>query len=111
MAHLGHDPSLSNPPEAKTEGVAPESDLLRYIDLKLAALGHPTNRHADSEFLELARPLLRNYHQKDIMLGNPLCPADWRIQAFLDVFLSDVGQGQAAQIPGNTFLLDRPGLA
>ena len=111
MARLAYNPSLPNPSEPKPEGVATESDLVRYIGLKLAALGHATNHYAGSEFLELARPLLRNYHQKDIMLGNPLCPVDRRIRAFLDGFLSDVGQGQAAQIPGNTFLLDRPGLA
>ena len=45
------------------------------------------------------------------MLGNLLCPADRRIQAFLDDYLKDVCPGGAAQIPGNTFLLDRPGLA
>ena len=111
MARLAYNPSPPNPPKPKTEGIATESDLVRYIGLKLAALGHATNHHAGSEFLELARPLLRNYHQKDIMLGNPLCPVDRRIQAFLDDFLSDVGPGKAAQIPGNTFLLDRPGLA
>ena len=45
------------------------------------------------------------------MLGNLLCPADRRIQAFLDDYLRDVCPGGAAQLPGNTFLLDRPGLA
>ena len=62
----------------------PASDVVRYIDLKLAALGYLANHHSDSDFLEIARPLLRNYHQKDLMLGNLLCPADRRIQAFLD---------------------------
>jgi phosphoenolpyruvate carboxykinase (diphosphate) len=111
MAHAARNPSPWKPPKPETEGIAPESDLVRYIGLKLAALGHPTNRHADSEFLELAGPLLRNYHQKDVMLGNPLCPADRRIQAFLDAFLNDGVPGKAPQIPGSTFLLDRPGLA
>jgi hypothetical protein len=72
--------------------------------------GTPSSR-PDSDFLEIARPLLRNYHQKDLMLGNLLCPADRRIQAFLDDYLKDVCPNGAAQIPGNTFLLDRPGLA
>ena len=60
---------------------------------------------------EIARPLLRNYHQKDLMLGNLLSPADQRVQAFLTNYLKDVCPGGIAQIPGNTFLLDRPGLA
>src|SRR6202142_4460004 len=111
MAHSapGHLPVA--PPLAKTESIAPEAEIVRYIDLKLAALGHATARYTDSDFLEIARPLLRNYHQKDLMLGNLLCPADRRIQAFLDDYLKDVGPNGAAPIPGNTFLLDRPGLA
>jgi len=111
MAHPapGHLPVA--PPKPKTESIAPEAEVMRYIDLKLAALGHAPSRHTDADFLAIARPLLRNYHQKDLMLGNLLCPADRRIQAFLDDYLKDVAPGGAARIPGNTFLLDRPGLA
>ena len=68
-----------------------DAGLLRYINLKLAALGQPTSRStADPYFLEIAGPLLRNYYQKDQLLGDRLCPADARIQAFLDAYLSDV---------------------
>ncbi len=89
-----------------------EAELVRYINLKLAALGKPTSRStADPYFLEIAGPLLRNYHQKDQMLGARLCPADARIQAFLDGYLSDVMPGGAARLPANSFVLDRPGLA
>jgi hypothetical protein len=50
-------------------------ELIRYINLKLAALGQPTSRStADPAFLEIAGPLRRNYHQKDQLLGNHLCP-------------------------------------
>ncbi len=87
-----------------------DEELIRYIDLKLAALGQPTCRNgADSTFLELAGPLLRNYYQKDQLLADRLCPADARIQAFLDAYLSDVGG--APRLPVRTFALDRPGLA
>ena len=112
MATPTHGRLPANPPAARNEGVASEAELERYIALKLAALGYPKTSQADSEFLDIARPLLRNYHQKDLMLGNLLCPADRRIQAFLDDYLKDVSPaGRRAQIPGNTFLLDRPGLA
>jgi len=68
---------------------AHDEELFRYINLKLAALGLPVNRAtADPYFLELAGPLLRNYHQKDQFLGNRLCPADTRIQAFLDSYFA-----------------------
>ena len=101
----------AKPPRPRSDGAASELEVARYIDLKLAALGYPQSRQSHSEFLEIARPLLRNYHQKDLMLGNPLCPADQRIRRFLDDYLNDVCPRAAAQIPGNTFLLDRPGLA
>ena len=66
-------------------------ELVRYINLKLVALGQPSSRAtADPAFLEIAGPLLRNYHQKDQLLGNRLCPADARIQHFLDDYLKDV---------------------
>jgi hypothetical protein len=86
-------------------------ELVRYLDLKLAALGQPVNaKSADPYFLELAGPLLRNYHQKDLLLGERLCPADARIQAFLDAYLGDAVSAVPA-LPARTFVLDRPGLA
>ncbi|HEY1759158.1 MAG TPA: hypothetical protein VGG72_27545 [Bryobacteraceae bacterium] len=87
-------------------------ELARYLDLKLAALGQPTARTAsDSLLLETVGPLLRSHHQKDLMLGQYLCPADARIQSFLDSYLNEVCPGGAPRLPGNTFILDRPGLA
>jgi phosphoenolpyruvate carboxykinase (diphosphate) len=86
-------------------------EVVRYINLKLAALGQPTSRStADPYFLEIAGPLLRNYLQKDQLLGNRLCPADTRIQSFLDAYLADVRPRGAARLPPNSFVLDRPGL-
>ena len=87
-------------------------ELIRYINLKLAALGQPTSRStADPEFLEIAGPLLRNYHQKDQLLGNRLCPADTRVQSFLDSYLRDVCPNGAARLPVDSFVLDRGGMA
>ena len=84
-------------------------ELIRYINLKLLALGQPTSRStADPEFLEIAGPLLRNYHQKDQLLGNRLCPADTRIQTFLDSYLGDI---RPARLPVDSFVLDREGMA
>jgi phosphoenolpyruvate carboxykinase (diphosphate) len=90
----------------------PSPELNSYINLKLAALGQPTSREtADPRFLEIAGPLLRNFHQKDLLLGDRLCPADARIQAFLDDYLRGSSIGGAPRLPARTFVLDRPGLA
>jgi hypothetical protein len=87
-------------------------ELIRYINLKLAALGQPISRStADPEFLEIAGPLLRNYHQKDQLLGNRLCPADTRIQAYLDSTLGDACPNGAGRLPVDSFVLDREGMA
>ncbi|HTC35677.1 MAG TPA: hypothetical protein VK724_20045 [Bryobacteraceae bacterium] len=87
-------------------------ELVRYINLKLAALGQPTSRStADPAFLEIAGPLLRNYLQKDQLLGNRLCPADTRIQSFLDSYFADVCPSGAARLPVASFVLDREGMA
>src|ERR1019366_839475 len=89
-----------------------DEELDRYINLKLAALGLPVSRSAaGSDFLQIAGPLLRNYYQKDRQLGNWLCASDSRIQDFLDAYLSDVCPQGAARLPGNTFVLDREGMA
>ena len=101
---MGHQPQRLSPAQDAGE-------LVRYINLKLAALGQPTNEATtDPYFLDIARPLLRNYYQKDQLLGDRLCPADARIQAFLDRYLRDVVTGETPRLPSMTFVLDRPGL-
>jgi hypothetical protein len=123
MAHpapgrLPESPDTPQPPQRATQRAAAlkekasEAELVRYIHLKLAALGQPIEtQDGDPEFLELARPLLRNYHQKNLMLADHLCPVDRRIQEFLDSYLKDVSPAGAAKLPSNTFVLDRAGLA
>src|SRR6185295_6881839 len=87
-------------------------ELIRYINLKLSALGQPTSRTtADTQFLEITAPLLRNFYQKDQMLGWPLWAVDARIQDFLDSYLKEVCPAGAPRLPSKTFVLDRPGLA
>jgi hypothetical protein len=96
------------PSTKAADTTAGSNELYRYINLKLAALGQPTSgATADPEFLELARPLLRNYYQKDQLLGGRLCPADRRIQEFLDSYLGE----PAPRLPASAFTLDRSGLA
>src|SRR3984885_754883 len=99
---------------AATSTRAPDrnAELIRYINLKLAALGQPISRStADPAFLEIAGPLLRNYHQKDQLLGTRLCPADTRIQSYLDSPLGDACPNGAGRLPVDSFVLDREGMA
>src|SRR5579863_8996059 len=86
--------------------------LIRYLNLKLASLGQPISRStAEPQFLDIARPLLRNFENKDRLLRDHLCPADARIQAFLDGYLKEVCPDGVPRLPGRTLVLDRKGLA
>jgi hypothetical protein len=87
-------------------------ELTWYLNLKLAALGEAVGQGSPQpEFLEIARPLLRNYENKDRLLRRHLCPADSRIQDFLDAYLSGVCAAGVPRLPARTLVLDRPGLA
>jgi len=92
--------------------MTPDDDLIRYVNLKLAALGLPTSRSkADERFMAIAGPLVRNHFEKDQTLGWPRCPVDSRIQGFLERTLREVCDTTELRLPAKTFVLDRPGLA
>jgi hypothetical protein len=92
--------------------ISNDTELVRYINLKLAALGQPTSQStADPAFIEIAGPLLRNYYQKNQLLRGRLCPVDARIQAFLDDYLGGILPDGPPKLPSQTLVLDRPGLA
>src|ERR1700728_3305108 len=87
-------------------------DLVQYLHLKLAALGQPAAKNSpDARFLQIAKPLLRNHYEKERLLGKHLCPADARIQSFLDAYLADCCPGGAPRLPASAFILHRAGLA
>ena len=81
-----------------------------YINLKLALMGCPTvAANTDPEFEELTDTLLLHQRETDRLLADYLCPADRRIQDFLDGYLRDVGL--PIKLPSRSFVLDRHGLA
>jgi len=78
-----------------------DAKTLRYLNLKLALLGLPTTGELD----ELAGPLLSRQQETNRLLADHLCPADQRIQDYLNALKLP------AKLPGHTFVLDRHGLA
>ncbi len=87
-----------------------DEKMILYINLKLALLGLPTvTAKADPEFDEMTSALLLHQHETDRLLADYLCPADQRIQDFINDYLQ--GTGVTAKLPGRTFELDRYGLA
>ncbi len=87
--------------------------LFEYANLKLSALGQPiVGREEDYPFLKLAAPILRDYQEKSRLLAGHLCPADARIQGFLDAYLADLlADEKRPHLPSETFTTDRHGLA
>ncbi len=94
------------------ELTAGDSTLHTHIQLKLAALGQAIPCEGSNEFvLDIARNLVETYKEKSRLLADHLPPADTRIQRFLDHFLSPHPDVVVPRLPGDTFVLDRPGLA
>lgn len=84
--------------------------LVTYINLKLAALGCPTLATDDAEeFRDLTDSLLARHRETERLLSDYQAPVDWRIQQFLDEYLHETGL--AVRLPGQTFVLDRHGIA
>ncbi|MBN1926033.1 MAG: hypothetical protein JW798_09365, partial [Prolixibacteraceae bacterium] len=86
--------------------------VIEYINLKLAALGQPYFQSSfRTTFLELANDLIKNVREKNNMFGSYLCPADQRIQNFLDQYLAQYKDSLNIHLPTNTFIADSHGIA
>ncbi len=79
-----------------------------YLNLKLAFLGCPTFGHAKNEAMISA--LLLHQQETSRLLAGYLCPADQRIQDFLESYLSDANC-PVPRLPTRAFVLDQEGLA
>ncbi len=92
--------------------VAPERlRAIRQINLQLAALNQPGWQGDADDWLDIADDLLRNYRQHRRLLKGYRCPADRRIQDFLNAYLARNGVAEGLELPATSFVLDRPGLA
>ena len=90
------------------QSTVPDSKLIQYINLKLAALGCPTCESDENSQSDEMSALLAHQREIDRLLAYYLCPADNRIQTFLYDFLQDA---PLAKLPTRTFVLDRYGMA
>ena len=98
--------------EKGTNEVPKPKRIIEYINLKLAAMGQPYYRSGSRmAFLELANDLIKNYKEKNRLLTSYLCPADQRIQNFLDNYLADYKDKVDFRLPANTFIVDNHGVA
>ncbi|WP_299105700.1 hypothetical protein [uncultured Winogradskyella sp.] len=94
-------------------------ELIQFINLQLASIGQPTykdtegnkEKFCDPKFEVLSQGLIRSLREKSRLLASHLCPADSRIQNFIDDYLKDVSIDKSFVLPNNTLILSRKGQA
>ncbi|WP_372641757.1 hypothetical protein [Ancylomarina sp.] len=96
-------------------GEVDQKDLIRYINLQLAAMGQPIFNEedddlSDANFIALTDSLIQNYRVKSRLLADYHCPSDQRIQNFLNDYFKELNQ-EVPQLPTSTFTLDQEGIA
>jgi phosphoenolpyruvate carboxykinase (diphosphate) len=85
---------------------------IRSILLKLAAMGVQLPADTgDQDVLQLTGDLFARYREQTRLLSEHLCPADRRIQDYIDALLSAADFPEAVRLPGETLILDHYGLA
>ena len=84
---------------------------LQHICLQLAALGHRCQLSSEHAYLSVADSLLKNYSAQRQLLTEYRCPADQRIQNFLNEYLKRNGVEAEIKLPGETFNLNEAGIA
>ena len=102
----------------RTVGLRPDGSVwlpdpgtaARSILLKLAAMGVeiPPEAAGDEDVFHLAGNLFARYREQSRLLADHLCPADRRIQHYLDELQGSAG---AVRLPAETLILDQYGLA
>lgn len=102
---LGLDPKTA-------DATYDQQSLLEYVNLKLTSIGQPVfGNPSDSDFFGLSKSLLESYQEKSRLLADYLPPCDQRIQDFIDDYFSDLDSSEIPQLPNNTLILDRHGVA
>lgn len=105
-------PDLARAPGVARSAVPPERlRHIRQINLQLAVLNQPGWQGDGDDLLDIADDLLRNYRQHRRLLQGYRCPADQRIQDYVNGYLERNGVAARVALPSDSFVLDRPGLA
>jgi hypothetical protein len=85
---------------------------IHSILLKLAAMGFQIPPGTgDQDVLHLAGDLFARYREQTRLLSEHLCPADRRLQNYIDRLSPAAGVPEPPRLPGETLILDRYGLA
>ncbi len=87
--------------------------------MKLVALGfQPVIKEdtdikaiSDKKFLKIANNLIENYRSKTRLLVDYYCPADTRVNNFINKYFDDIDFVKELKVPNSSFILDQKGIA
>ncbi|MFY0627601.1 MAG: hypothetical protein JXR07_14960 [Reichenbachiella sp.] len=93
-------------------------EIVQYINLQLAALGHPVykddeesdNKFCNPKFEALTNQLIKGFKESSRLLSDHQCPADTRIQNFINDYLKEEDV-TIANLPNDTLVLTQAGHA
>ncbi|MEO0509215.1 MAG: hypothetical protein AAF065_05105 [Verrucomicrobiota bacterium] len=89
-----------------------DGSLVDYVNLKLTSIGQPTyGEGSDPEAFGLGKALLASYQEKSRLLTDYLPPCDQRLQRFLVDYFGELGMEELPNLPNDTLVLDRHGIA
>ncbi len=109
MATVMNSPENYSFPERRS--IDERQIALQHICLQLASLGHRCQLSSERGYLSVADSLLKNYSAQRQLLAEYRCPADQRIQNFLNDYLQRNGVDVEIKLPGETFNLNEEGIA
>jgi len=105
---------LANELGLTSDGAARDSEAhsrRRQVLLHLLASGLPVPADGEADFEELCLGFHESFREKARLLGEHRCPADRRIEAFLQGHFADLKLPAPPRLPGNSLVLDQFGIA
>ncbi len=84
---------------------------LRQVNLQLVASGLPVMPDGDAEFTAVARGVLDSFRVQARLLSEHRCPADQRIEEFLQAHFADEQLPFPLRLPDRTVILGQHGIA
>ena len=100
---IGYQPNLK-------QSVLENQFLQEYVNLKLISVGLPQHESVETPFMDMAEPVMQAHRQQQALLNNYRCPADSRIQDFIEQYLKGASN-KTPQLPHHTLVLDQHGMS
>lgn len=89
-----------------------EKELIEYLNMKLRSRGCPIfGNEEDYPFLQMGSSLLKSVREKNRLLKDHLCPADQRIQNYLEKLFVSLDLEDQTWVPSNAMVLERHGMS